>query len=747
MFSKLKFDSGLTCIFIAGDKAARKLNDKMSKAQYRGLSTPERLRVVEDDFLTKTQESEESERTRSRSVSDQLTAFFPHSVRLWVRQVGQDYSLFSSPRKPGIKSSESGSRLGKSAESGGVGPLNSSTTGVPSASPRDQTLGSKFFSILSCGKTTSTSSFLPLFLLCVIGAFVFITVTGNTRPYPKVLFPAHNYRRAQLLVWNDLYHGGILGLGSLKPKEVSPCPAGMEDFVPCYNVTANSEAGYVDGLQFERHCEVSGRKQCLIPPPRDYKIPLKWPDCRDGIWPGNLQVDMKSKANKHRFLVEVNRLKFPSSDPRLMDDVERYADRMASRLDLESHTEFQKAKIRTVLDIGCGSSSLGALLWSHEVVTMCVAPYEPHGGQVQLALERGLPAIIGSFVTAQLPYPSSAFDLIHCSNCGIKLYQKSGKPIIEVDRLLRPGGYFVWAKPLGGNGKPWEKMQNVTSKLCWDVVSPSENEQIVIWKKRLSCFGSVIQTVTPNVCDQGRYEPDWPWHQPLRSCITLSPPARRVSVQKQPAWPSRMHIPVNDPSKTGPGRDEVTGEPRTWMAAVAEYWSLLTPIIFSDHPKRLGDEDVQPAVSIVRNVMDLNAGIGAFNAALLQTGKLAWVMNVVPTSATNTLPFIFDRGLFGVNHDWCEPFPTYPRTYDLLHASDLLSQERRRPRSCGLSNLFSEMDRILRPEGWVILRDDLESIEDARLVAIQMRWESRMVEVPGDSEQRLLVCQKTFWKA
>lgn len=44
----------------------------------------------------------------------------------------------------------------------------------------------------------------------------------------------------------------------------------------------------------------------------------------------------------------------------------------------------------------------------------------------------------------------------------------------------------------------------------------------------------------------------------------------------------------------------------------------------------------------------------------------------------------------------CEPFPTYPRTYDMLHANELLthlSSER-----CSLMDLFLEMDRILRPE-------------------------------------------------
>lgn len=49
-------------------------------------------------------------------------------------------------------------------------------------------------------------------------------------------------------------------------------------------------------------------------------------------------------------------------------------------------------------------------------------------------------------------------------------------------------------------------------------------------------------------------------------------------------------------------------------------------------------------------------------------------------------------------HVWCrcEPFPTYARTYDMLHANGLLSHlgsDR-----CSMRDLFLEMDRILRPE-------------------------------------------------
>lgn len=104
-----------------------------------------------------------------------------------------------------------------------------------------------------------------------------------------------------------------------------------------------------------------------------------------------------------------------------------------------------------------------------------------------------------------------------------------------------------------------------------------------------------------------------------------------------------------------------------------------------------------------RNILDMNAGLGSF-AAALDSPKL-WVMNVVPTIAEkNTLSAIFDRGLIGIYHDWyefmkflyimmkcyiymsnhnrlvvfgvfarCEAFSTYPRTYDLIHANGVFS--------------------------------------------------------------------------
>lgn len=81
-------------------------------------------------------------------------------------------------------------------------------------------------------------------------------------------------------------------------------------------------------------------------------------------------------------------------------------------------------QVRTILDIGCGYGSFGAHLFSKQIITMCTANYEASGSQVQLTLERGLPAMIGSFTSKQLPYPSLSFDMIHCARCGIDWDQK-----------------------------------------------------------------------------------------------------------------------------------------------------------------------------------------------------------------------------------------------------------------------------------------------------------------------------------
>jgi hypothetical protein len=94
------------------------------------------------------------------------------------------------------------------------------------------------------------------------------------------------------------------------------------------------------------------------------------------------------------------------------------------------------------------------------------------------------------------------------------------------------------------------------------------------------------------------------------------------------------------------------GDSGVWADIVKGYWSLLSPLLFSDHPKRPGEEDPMPPPNMVRNVMDMNAVHGSLNLALTAAKKPVWVMNVVPRNAPDTLPSVFAHGLLGARHDW-----------------------------------------------------------------------------------------------
>jgi hypothetical protein len=63
-------------------------------------------------------------------------------------------------------------------------------------------------------------------------------------------------------------------------------------------------------------------------------------------------------------------------------------------------------------------------------MAVCIAAYESTGSQVQLSLERGLPAMIGNFIARQLPFPSLSFDMAHCAQCDI-FWDEKGNYIVN----------------------------------------------------------------------------------------------------------------------------------------------------------------------------------------------------------------------------------------------------------------------------------------------------------------------------
>ncbi|KAF5942534.1 hypothetical protein HYC85_020176 [Camellia sinensis] len=475
--------------------------------------------------------------------------------------------------------------------------------------------------------------------------------------------------------------------GSARLRELEYCPEQSENYVPCFNVTENVGLGFSGGEEHDRHCAQGSRQNCLVLTPVNYKIPLRWPTGKDVIWVANVKISAEEvlssgSLTKRMMMLDKEQISFRSASL-MFDGVEDYSHQIAEMIGLRNESNFLQAGVRTILDIGCGYGSFGAHLFSKQLLTMCIANYEASGSQVQLTLERGLPAMIGSYASKQFPYPSLSFDMVHCSRCGIDWDQKEGLLLIEADRVLRPGGYFVWTSPLTNapsshrnneNQKRWKSVLNFAESLCWEMLA--QQDETVVWKK-----------------------------------TSLHP-------------------------------EDLAEDSQNWNFAVRNYWSLLSPLIFSDHPKRPGDEDPSPPYNMLRNVLDMNARFGGFNSALLEAGKSVWVMNVVPTDGPNSLPLILDRGFVGVLHDWCEAFPTYPRTYDMVHAEGLLSLQtgqHRRPEAFEERTWETFM-------GWVILRDSASIIETSRALTTRLKWDARVIDIESNSDEKILICQKPLFR-
>jgi hypothetical protein len=54
------------------------------------------------------------------------------------------------------------------------------------------------------------------------------------------------------------------------------------------------------------------------------------------------------------------------------------------------------------------------------------------------------------------------------------------------------------------------------------------------------------------------------------------------------------------------------------------------------------------------------------------------------------------------------------------------------------------MDRILRPEGWAIFRDKVETLSTVQETLRSLHWEVRLSY--EQQNEQLLVAQKTFWR-
>lgn len=134
-----------------------------------------------------------------------------------------------------------------------------------------------------------------LFLKISLAAIVILALTGSfwwtisisTASRGQIF---HGYRRLQEQLVSDLLEIGELSSGTARFKELDFCSDESENYVPCFNVTMNLDLGFPKGEENDRHCGSSSLQNCLVLPPANYKIPLRWPTGQDVIWVSNVQI-------------------------------------------------------------------------------------------------------------------------------------------------------------------------------------------------------------------------------------------------------------------------------------------------------------------------------------------------------------------------------------------------------------------------------------------------------------------------
>ncbi|XP_011031158.1 PREDICTED: probable methyltransferase PMT26 isoform X4 [Populus euphratica] len=510
------------------------------------------------------------------------------------------------------------------------------------------------------------------------------------------------------------------------------------DFIPCLD---NLQA--IRSLQSTKHYEHRERHcpeeppTCLVLLPEGYKRPIEWPTSREKIWYHNVPHTQLAQYKGHQNWVKVTGefLTFPGGGTQFQHGALHYIDFLN-----ESVPGIAWGKrTRVILDVGCGVASFGGYLFDRDVLAMSFAPKDEHEAQIQFALERGIPAISAVMGTKRLPYPGRVFDAVHCARCRVPWHIEGGKLLLELNRVLRPGGFFVWSatpvyQKLAEDVEIWQAMTELTKAMCWELVSINKDKLngvgVATYRKPASneCYEKRSKQEPP-LCEASD-DPNAAWNVPLQACMHKVPVG---SLERGSQWPEQW-----------PAR--LDKAPYWMLSSQVGVYGKPAPEDFTadyEHWKRVVSNSYLNGIGLnwssVRNAMDMRSVYGGFAAALKELN--VWVMNVVTADSPDTLPIIYERGLFGIYHDWCESFNTYPRSYDLLHADHLFSKVKKR---CNLAAVFAEVDRILRPEGKLIVRDKVEIINELENMARSMKWEVSMTF--SKDKEGLLCVQKSMWR-
>ncbi|KAI3873050.1 hypothetical protein MKX03_018671 [Papaver bracteatum] len=289
-----------------------------------------------------------------------------------------------------------------------------------------------------------------------------------------------------------------------------------------------------------------------------------------------------------------------------------------------------------------------------------------------------------------------------------------------------PGGYWILSGPpvnWRNHVRGWKRtredlsseisvIEAVAKSLFWKKFAEKGN--IAIWQKPLShiqCKSNPKLIQNLSFCQA--QEPDRAWCTNLRTCLTplhVVSGLADIAGGKLKKWPERLTTTpprISSESINGITAKMFKEDTNMWNKRIAYYKTINYELKMKGFAVALADYSL-------------------------------WVINVVPNEAKiNTLGAIYERGLIGTYQNWCEAMSSYPRSYDLIYADSILTLYKNR---CEMEDILFEIDRLSRPEGSVIFRDNVDVLLKAKSVANRLKWKTQLLddENSPDIEEKVL---------
>lgn len=113
-----------------------------------------------------------------------------------------------------------------------------------------------------------------------------------------------------------------------------------------------------------------------------------------------------------------------------------------------------------------------------------------------------------------------------------------------MNRLLRPGGYFVYSAPptyRKDKNYPeiWDKLVHLTDAMCWKLIAQQVQTAIWVKQENQSCLVRNAEKKLVEICEfDDESKPSW--NTPLRNCIQLN--NAKADAKKLPLRPERLSV-------------------------------------------------------------------------------------------------------------------------------------------------------------------------------------------------------------